>query len=258
MWRYGCLACLLLAVPIFGQDPPRLDDFGDPLPPGALRRFGTIRFRQDYVDEIAFLPDGKSLVAQGSGRVVQWDVATGKPLRSLANDSFAGRSPLGLGARGRLATVRDTKGDIVVVDLESGKEHFRVTVDGKKPGGIVSPDGSLLAIGTEQGLSLWDLKTGKERPSVPQDCIENLRFSPDGETLVVQGRFVLMVDPKTGETRVQTKVDWKDLHDRALALQFSTDQKSLVVCTGASGIQTFDLTTGKPHISQSGPRRLAR
>src|SRR5262245_49856864 len=57
----------------------RNDSLGDPLPPGALLRLGTQRFRHPGgVDELALSPDEKSVVTIGRDELIVWDTATGK------------------------------------------------------------------------------------------------------------------------------------------------------------------------------------
>src|SRR4051812_696710 len=83
-----CVACLLVvgAKPSVADEglakaaTPKLDQLGDPLPDGALFRFGTQRFRPPSgVDELALSPDEKVVVTQGN-ELIAWDTATGKEL----------------------------------------------------------------------------------------------------------------------------------------------------------------------------------
>src|SRR5205807_2482360 len=51
------------------------DYYGDPLPPGALARMGTVQLRQPYAD-VRFSADGKTLTAAGGdGMIGYWDVS---------------------------------------------------------------------------------------------------------------------------------------------------------------------------------------
>ena len=53
--------------------------FDEPLPPGALLRFGSSKFRHGPgIEMLAFSPDGKILAAGGNYGVSAWETATGK------------------------------------------------------------------------------------------------------------------------------------------------------------------------------------
>src|SRR6516225_8861719 len=93
------LGVLLLGAPLVlgsGQRAPaaprpdgdggqRLDNYGDPLPEGAVARLGTLRLRHVVRDGsgaacVVFSPDGKTLVSGGDVGVCAWDVTTGRGL----------------------------------------------------------------------------------------------------------------------------------------------------------------------------------
>jgi RNA polymerase sigma factor (sigma-70 family) len=64
------------------QKPARVDSYGDPLPPNALVRLGTIHLRHEgEISGLTFSPDGR-LLASGSldNTARLWDVATGREL----------------------------------------------------------------------------------------------------------------------------------------------------------------------------------
>src|SRR5438067_10219773 len=76
-----CLAALLAFVsPLPAQ--PR----GDTLPPGAVARLGTVRYRNvGRVFSVAFSPDGRTLLAGAWDRSIRlWDLATKQELRRYA------------------------------------------------------------------------------------------------------------------------------------------------------------------------------
>src|SRR5262249_29239999 len=88
----ACLAFLNPSSTAHGETPPkentktaRTDRYGDPLPDDVMVRLGTTRLRHsDEVRQVAFAPDGKSVVScDDLGWVRRWDTATGKRLRSF-------------------------------------------------------------------------------------------------------------------------------------------------------------------------------
>src|SRR5262249_32743643 len=121
----------------------RTDRFGDPLPPRALMRMGTVRFRHGgTVTEIAISPSGQNLAsASEDGTLRLWEVATGKELRRLR---------------------------------ASGPPIFSVSF---------SHDGRLLVATVSQyeGICVWDVNTGNElyRRQNPRSWYGRSRLSPD-------------------------------------------------------------------------------
>ncbi len=75
------------ALPAQGQEQkPTLDKYGDPLPPGAIARLGTLRFvHMGGLTSVAVSPDDK-LVASGvnaNAKIRLWNAETGKVLREI-------------------------------------------------------------------------------------------------------------------------------------------------------------------------------
>jgi WD40 repeat protein len=189
--------------PALGQGPASgatapVDDYGDPLPPGARARLGTVRLRHVVRDGsgsacVAFSPDGKVLVSGGDVGARAWDVATGKELglfRERAAATAAWFSP-----DGKTLLTADNNG--VVCRWQAGRRsllmqpnepgHFR-------PSGrasLLSANGQVAGVvGMEGDIRLWDLATGKQLldwkgplGSLPYSAA----VSPDGKMLAVSG-----------------------------------------------------------------------
>jgi RNA polymerase sigma factor (sigma-70 family) len=64
---------------------PRIDRYGDPLPPGAAMRLGTIRFRQfPNICHLIYSPDSRLLVTDTQESSLQfWDAQDGRKLREI-------------------------------------------------------------------------------------------------------------------------------------------------------------------------------
>jgi RNA polymerase sigma factor (sigma-70 family) len=187
------LAGLRQAEPVTTQPPQeaaappkerkRVDRLGDPLPPGALLRLGTIRFRPSGGgNTLAFLPGGDTIVSPGFKGIYFWDVATGKEQR---------RIKLGLAWVGSFVLSPDGKvlacsegGSVKLWEARTGKELRQLGTHAACL--AFSHDGRRLAsVDQKNTLSLWDWRTGKEeRRIVPKQWrINAVGFGPNDRTV---------------------------------------------------------------------------
>jgi RNA polymerase sigma factor (sigma-70 family) len=201
------------------------DRFGDPLPPGALARLGTLRFRHGgLTPAVQFAPDGKTLLTMGQDGLRTWDVRTGRPLHRLANQEDRDLSPGILRPDGKQVVTVDMgahKGRLRLWDVATGR-LLQTFGDHPCGAGCFAPDGSKLAtFGTSQPgalfcrdfvntVALWDLTTGRQIASWAghQDGVHCGVFTADGKTLITGGgdRAIRFWDVATG-TQVRAPCD---------------------------------------------------
>jgi WD40 repeat protein len=207
----------------------RVDRVGDPLPPGAVARLGTVRFRQVYeggfgAGGLAFLPDGKTLVTAPDGRSIRfWETATGRLLRSISTGEFRINC---------CALSRDGK---------------RVAV-----GGSTYPDDGSLPTAA---LRVSDTATGKEVLSIPRDSREvdsALVFTPDGKHLMSFGNSgVLRVEEvASGKTLLQQK--FLGVNGNRLAL--SVDGTTVAVASSGGKLYLWKWESGEEPRELKAPR----
>lgn len=166
---------LLLPALVLPSEPPgapRMDAFGDPLPPDALFRLGTTRLRHPTkIHSLTFSPDGRTLASGDiEGRVRLWDVASGKLRLELPAEEILDRLHLG--------------------DPSTYFQHA-VTVR-------FCPDGKRLATASGTNtVRLWSLADGKELEFLPQTSGPILAFTAGGKNILCndeKSSAVLMID----------------------------------------------------------------
>ena len=225
---------------------PRVDLLGDPLPPGAVLRLGTTRFRHaGNLFGPVFSPDGKTFVTgDGYGLVRLWDRGTGRELRRfLKRGEYI--QALGLAADGKVLVVASLDGSLRLWDVASGKELRRVRPEQQNLSLFTfSPNGRTLAAASFRGgVRLCDPVSGKTRRRLPglSDGQSALAFSPNGTLLGAGGDRCEIWEVATGKRLRQLR--FGPVH----ALAFSGDGKTLATGTGRKGdpVWLWDVRTGK-------------
>ena len=122
-----------------------------------------------------------------------------------------------------------------------------------------SPNGTQLAVGTDIGVWLYDVKTGKEL-SLFAGASDALAFSPDGRFLAkgkrdYGGRSIQLWEPTTGRKLALTHTP-----SSVVALQFSRNGKTLVSLSGWKYVQDsnrgytidrLDIETGQVNVVEA-------
>ncbi len=189
----------LAAGPAPAEGKVRLDSYGDPLPEGVVRRFGTLRFRN--CGAVAFTPDGKEIVVGGGPagtEVIFWDRRTLKETRRLSAEARVMRLVFSPDGRTLVAMTAAAYAN-PAWDVASGKVRFRF----KGEIGTFTPDNRrLLAIYNGNAgpmIVAWDLATGQQVGdwALPAEA-RSVGCSPDGKLVAYRlGEALVLHDLAT-------------------------------------------------------------
>ena len=119
-----------------------------------------------------------------------------------------------------------------------------------------SPDGTQLAVGSNIGIWLYDVETGKELSLFVGMC-QALAFSPDGRYLANGGGKYTMGEIQVWEIATGHKVPFVDGLSPASALWFSEDGKTLVSLDNwGDTVSQLDIETGQANIKHIQERQV--
>ncbi len=268
LWKKGSLAILFVtaliqgvAHPVNPPDQPQklrenqrqlTDLYGDPLPPGAIARMGTTRFRHaDWISCATLAQDG-TIVASAGGEdklLYLWDAPTGIELRRIKG--HRGRIlDVALSPNAKILASCSEDGTLRLWDVSTGEESHRLPFKGR--GNIrFSPDGEILAAGGET-IILWRVATGKILREL--EMPGRVAFSSDGSTLAIAGAgrviagagdVIRLLDAKTSKEIGQ--VSWhpnQSTPEQITCIAISPDARLLAVGITNGSIKLLETATG--------------
>ncbi|MBL8792850.1 MAG: PQQ-binding-like beta-propeller repeat protein [Planctomycetia bacterium] len=275
------IALVGLLLPVFfggnpaagdAVQPVAVDPHGDPLPPFARARLGTVRFRHgSAIQQVRYLKGGQVLLSVGvDGSLRHWDAATGKEIHAFTPpfNAFTGQSGF-VSPDGLTTASYEQDGSIRLWDVATSKELRRLKSAVQQFGApAYSPDSKSLAVvvtdlNTGQGIvRMWDIASGKElrdfTPSVNRENMEvlnllNVFFSPNGKVIGALGQdnegasLLRLWDAATGRELPKFATARRNA---GLAPAFALDGQTAALTTidlvtGGSKVQVLDVATGK-------------
>ena len=245
----------------------RNDVYGDPLPPGAVARVGSMRRwrgRNNYGSPLVFTPDGKKVVFCENGQAIRFlNTATGQDVRRICPNRDVVNSKdqmttFALAPDGKtLITAGLWNPKLRLWDVGTGKELRQLPGASNGTNTVAfSSDGKMFAAaGSAEGkavITLWDATTWQETRQITglPEWIGSISFVPGGKTLISGGglcRNICWWDVGTG--REIRRLAIKSEHSWELVI--SPDGKRLAAYMTSGDLYLFNGATGE-EVSRTG------
>jgi len=256
------------ALPCFAADPPqKLDRYGDPLPPGAITRLGTLRNRAP-ISSFGIEKDGTVVTVGLGADVRRWhpvDDKSDDPIPLPLKGPASSNNHPQVSPDGKYVAACSTEKVFVwetPTDTKAKPKEVAVFEIARPRLFQFSLDGSKLAVTTEKWnnpvatVHLFDLKTGKrtDLEGGTAQYFEGVRFSGDGKRLgAAADADFLLWDVVTGKQLAKSRTEGRLFSSFGLNRAGDVLVAPIQVSGGKMELRFFDPMTGKRLEGLSGP-----
>jgi len=183
------------------------------------------------------------------GTVKVYDLKTSK--LSASYPTSGGANSIAVSSDGKLIALGISDNKVQILSATDGHvvSNFRSYYGGWSV--AFSPDASVVAGGTSQGVLMWEVTTGTwlGLEGGQTSSIKSLTFSNNGKMLAGGGKGIIYVwNVEDGSLRYQSTGDLGDVY----SLDFSPDDLMLVSGSETGGVQLWNTATGALLRSLSG------
>lgn len=203
--------------------------------------------KKDYINTIAFSPDGKYVVSGCTDKTVRiWDVATGAEIKKLEGHNGPVRS-VAFSPDGKYVVSGSYDQTVRIWDIATGKATHTYTGHNHWITSVAySPDGINVASGSNDITArIWEVESKQEMHTLEEhkDAVGSVAFSsPDGKYLVTGDRNTVRiwdVDFGTVEKKLEGHTGFIN------SVAFSPDEKYVVSGSEDKTVRIWNVESGQ-------------